>query len=61
MTTATIDKIVIFVEVEGRAYRVNLPQERLQIIMHIAGGLGDNGALPLAPTDDIKFYAKEPA
>ena len=58
MTTATIDKIIMFVEVAGKAYRVDLPQESLQLVVKIAGGLGENGALPLAPTDDIKFLAK---
>lgn len=51
-TSAEITKVVIAVEVEGKPYFVNLPLDRMMILMKMASGLSDTGALPVVKAPD---------
>lgn len=53
-----IDKVAIYVEVNGKTFIVNLPQDRLQLGIKLISGLSDDGALPLAPSPDVTFKVK---
>lgn len=44
---ADIDKIALFIETGGQAYAVTLPHEQLMILVQMASGLSDTGALPV--------------
>lgn len=42
-----IEKVSLQVQIDGRAYYVALPQERLVLLVKMAEGLSDNGKLPV--------------
>ncbi|MET3998876.1 hypothetical protein [Marinobacterium sp. MBR-109] len=46
-SNAEIDKIALFIETAGQAYAVTLPHDRLMILVQMASGLSDSGALPV--------------
>lgn len=48
-------RAVLFVEVNGEPYRCTLPQERMMLLLQLAGSLCDGGKLSLAPTTLFKF------
>lgn len=50
--TAEITKVVIAVEIDGAPHFVNLPHERMVILMKLAEGLSDTGALPVVRAPD---------
>lgn len=50
--TAEITKVVIAVEIGGAPYFVNLPLDRMMMLMKIASGLSDIGALPVVKAPD---------
>lgn len=48
MTTGTMARVSLAVEIDGKAFFVALPPERLQMLVQLAASLSDNGKLPLA-------------
>jgi hypothetical protein len=45
MSTGTIEKVAMAVQIDGKGYYVALPQDRLRILVKLAEGLSDNGKL----------------
>ncbi len=45
----TITAVSIAVQINGKAYFVNLPHDRAMMVMNMAGGLSDNGKLNVVP------------
>lgn len=45
--SAVVSKVSLAIEIEGQAYFVALPQERLVLLVKMAEGLADNGKLPV--------------
>lgn len=45
--SAEITRVAIMVEVDGNPHAVTLPHEQMMVLMKIATGFGENGALPL--------------
>lgn len=52
MSSAEITKVVIAVEIEGATYFVDLPLNRMMILIKMASGLSDSGALPVVKAPD---------
>lgn len=54
--SAEITAVSIAVQIGGKPYFVNLPQERMLILMNMASGLFDNGHLHVvAAPESYKF------
>ncbi len=47
-----LDKVSLAIEMDGQAYFVVLPQESLKLLVKMAEGLSDNGALPVKKCPD---------
>lgn len=61
MTKGIATQISLSIELEGKAYFVALPKERLQLLLKLAEGLSDDGKLPLiAAPPNYKFEALKP-
>jgi hypothetical protein len=50
-----IELVTLAVRVDGKPYLVAMPQDKLRIVVSIATGLCENGALPLLPAPGVKF------
>lgn len=49
-------RVSLAVEMDGRVFFAVIPQDRIRILMHLAGGLSDDGKLYLVPAPaDFKF------
>lgn len=55
MTTEKIDKIAIYVEIDGKVYVVSMPHEKLLLGIQVIAGLADDRRLPVAPADGMEF------
>lgn len=52
----TVTRAAMLVEVDGKAYFVALPQERMMILVNLATSLSDNGTLTVMPApQEIEF------
>ena len=54
-----IQKVAVLVEMDGQAYYVNLPQDRLQLVVKLAQSLSDSGNLPVVKATNFKFINNE--
>jgi len=57
----SIGRVALLVEIDGQAYYVNLPQDRLKLVVRLAQSLSDNGVLPVQKADNFKFIDNEKA
>lgn len=55
--TAEITKVVIAVEIDGAPYFINLPHDRMVILMKLASSLGDNGLPVVKAPAGYAFHA----
>ena len=53
-----ISKVAVYVEIDGKAYLVALPQDRLQLAIKMVAGLSDDGQLPVKAAPNMIFEAK---
>ena len=58
MSKGTIGRISLCVEVDGKAYAVALPQDRMMLLVKLAESLSDNGKLPVSALGE-NFYFEE--
>jgi hypothetical protein len=58
-TEKSIQKVALLVEIDGQAYYVNLPQDRLKMVVQLAQSLSDNGSLPVHKATNFKFIGHE--
>jgi hypothetical protein len=60
MSEGKIGRISFAVEIDGKPYFVALPQERLRVLVTLAGSLSDSGKLPvLDMPEGFKFTELE--
>lgn len=48
MSAGTVSRVSLAIEIDGQAYFVVLPHDRLQLLVKMAEGLSDTGTLPVA-------------
>jgi hypothetical protein len=49
--TGKVEKVCLLVQVDGKPYLVNMPQNRLVWLVALAQSLCDDGILPVEPAD----------
>lgn len=55
MTVGVVTRVAMQVEIDGKAYAVALPQERLLMLAQLAESLSDNGKLPVCELPGTMF------
>lgn len=55
MSTEKIDKIAIYVEINGKTYMVRMSHEKLLLGVQVLAGLTDDRQLPVAPAENMEF------
>jgi len=59
MSKGTIGRISLCVEVDGKAYAVALPQDRMLMLVKIAESLSENGKLPVSALGANFFFEEQ--
>jgi len=54
---AQIGRVSLAVELDGECFFVNLPQDRLRMLVHMSQGLFDNGVFNVVPAPEGFHFA----